>query len=369
MRSKTVTQSHIAREAGVSQAAVSAILSGAIQSGAGTLNVSDETRVAVLAIAEKLGYVSRQSVSARQRGKKRNVMLVESEPYQGPVSEGWVAEGYESFFGKIIGASSRYLQKHGIGLSVFHLGESQKLTQRLSESDVDGVIWRAGESDSSLLYWVASRYPLVLLNREWRASIPFDTVGVDQEENIRVAAEYLWSQGHRQIATFGHYTGNSALRRRMSAYRRFSEEKGLRNYTEFQKIPDLWEISPRDKALAILEVWKRLKKSAPTALITGDVFALPLLLEARKARIAVPGDLSIVGIDNTPPCSLIDPPLTSVEQPFEELCSVAADLLLRRIADPKVPSQMVQIAPRLIERHSVKKINGTKVNNTNTSQP
>lgn len=356
MSSKIITQAQIAREVGVSQAAVSAILSGAALSGAGTLNVSDETRVAVLAAAEKLGYTGRRVAVCRRGTDGRSVLIVESVPAQSSVRVELLTEAYQTLMGKILAASSRYLQSCGIGLSVFHLGESRELTERLSRSDVGGVFWRAGNFDSALLHWVASRFPLVFLNREWRAAVLFDSVCVDQEENLLVAAEYLWAQGHRRIATFGHYRNNFGFRRRMAAYARFVEDRELRNYMEFQEILDDPLISPVEKASSIVKVWKLLGKEAPTALITGDVFALPLLREARMAGIAIPDDLSVVGIDNITSCSLVDPQLTSVDQPFDEMCRVAVDLLLRRKADLKAVSQAVRIMPQLVVRESVRNL-------------
>jgi len=346
-----VTQLEIARKAGVSQAAVSAILSGS-----GTVAVSDETRASILAIAEQLGYVARKSSAKVDSTAKRKptVLIVENEASSASTNETWLADAYRSFMGKILETSGSYLQRRGIGLTVLHLSESQSLTQWLADSDVIGVLWHASDSDSALLHWVASRFPLVMMNREWRAAVPFDSVSVDQEQNILLATEHLWSRGHRRIATFGHNPSRSIYRRRMAAYRQFIEEKGLRNYTEFQQIPDDLDMPALKKVEAILDTWTRLGGEAPTAIVTSDVFALPLLREAQRRGISIPDDLSVVGIDNTAPCTFVHPALTSMEGCFEEMCRVAVDLLLRRKANGDVPAQTVQIAPRLVKRDSVR---------------
>jgi len=348
---KRVTQAQVAGEAGVSQTAVSSILSGS-----GALNLSEETRRKVLAVAERLGYLVRGSTS---RTDKLHALIVESSG-RSPIAtdEPWMEDAYTTFTGKIITTSGCCLQQRGAGMSVFHLdlGDTGAITQWLADSDIGGVLWHAGDSNSALLHWIASRVPLVLLNREWEAPVCFDSVSVDQEQNILIAAEHLWSRGHRRIAMFGHYPGTSFCRRRMSAYFRFVEEKGLRNYGEFQQISDAPEIPALEKVAAIIETWKRLGKAAPSALIMTDVFALPLLRQAAQADIRIPDDLSIVGIDNTAPCALVDPALTSVDQPLEEMSRVAVDLLFRRKADPLAPSQSVKIRPRLVVRESV--ING-----------
>ncbi len=110
---RTVTQSQIAKATGLSQAAVSAVLSGAKAPV-----VADRTRREVLATAEKLGYVRRKvSVSAELTGAQ--VLIVENAPAARRTDQHWIAEAYQSFMGKILTASGHYLQKHGIGASVY----------------------------------------------------------------------------------------------------------------------------------------------------------------------------------------------------------------------------------------------------------
>lgn len=352
--SRPITQVQIARMAGISQAAVSAILSGS-----GVLSVSEETRRNVLSIAEKLGYVVRKS-SVQNEVEEQSVLIVENEPPREAINESWLESAYQTYLGRLFSAASRYLQERSIGLSVFNLSDAKRFTQWLADSDISGVLWHAQDSDSALLHWVASRFPLVLLNREWKSALPYDAVSIDQEKNILIAAEHLYSLGHRRIAVFGHWAANSVYRRRMSAYRQFVEQRGLRNYEEYQEISDALDIPALEKVSAILNVWKQQGAEAPTALITGDVFALPLLREVRRMGIDVPENLSVVGIDNTSPCSLMEPALTSMEQPLDEMCRVAVDLLMRRKGAPQAPSTTVQIAPNLVNRASVASLLGDR---------
>lgn len=354
MRSpRPITQSRIAQKAGVSQAAVSAVLSGS-----GVVNVGEETRSRILSIAQQLGYVARKSGAVNGNGGSRSqsVLIVESEPPERPTNESWMDEAYQTLIGKILAATGRHLRQHGVGLSVFHLNDPTKLIQWLADSDINGVIWHATELESSLLHWVASRFPLVLLNKSWEADVPCDIVSIDHEKNITIAADYLWTRGHRKICTFGHNPENSFYRRRVAAYQRFVADRGLRDYSEFQGLSDDMDVPALNKVHSILNLWQQMGDSAPTAIITSDVFALPLLIEAKNRHIKIPGELSVIGIDNTGPCSLVEPQLTSMEQPFEEMCRSAVEMLLRRREDPSSPSYSVQIAPRLIARKSISEV-------------
>ncbi len=355
----SVTQSEIARKAGLSQAAVSAILSGST-----AVNVSEETRSSILALAEKLGYVARKSVSksAPESGKRRSALLVETLPTI-EAEDDWVSSGYETLMGKIVTGASRHLAEHGVGISVHHLsGNSRGLMQWLADSDIGGVIWHASDKDHALLHWVASRYPLVLINREWQSSVAYDSVSVDQAKNISIAAEHLWAAGHRKIATFGHCPTNSIFQRRVDGYLRFVREKKIRNYVEFQQLNDEQDYAAPKKVADILRTWKALGSEAPTGMIMSDAFALRLLGAARKEGIRVPHDLSIIGIDNTTPCGLMDPPLSSMEEPFDEMCHEAAEMLIRRMENRELPSRALQIAPKLCARESVRTLTKNQTN-------
>ena len=328
----------------------------AVLSGSKRVNVSEETRRTVLDTAERLGYVSRRPAPRRRKSGAQSALIVEGEPPAINTNEPWLDDAYQTLMGRILTASGRYLQEHGIGQSVHYLSYPQNLTQWLADSSTQGVLWHATDSDTGLLHWVASRYPLVLLNREWKATVPFDSVSIDQEKSLLLAAEYLRSLGHRRIAIFGHNEGFSVYRRRVKAYKEFVLEHGLRDFSEFQEISDALDRRALDKVADILDTWRKLGEDAPTALITSDVFALPLLSEARQAGIRIPDDLSVIGIDNTAPCSLVEPQLTSVNAPFDEMCRVAVELLLRRMANAEELPHSVQVVPRLIKRHSVKSL-------------
>jgi len=347
-KKRPVTQAEIAKEVGISQAAVSVILSGSE-----SLNVSPETRKNVLKLAQELGYSPRNpGKSASRKPSSHNVLLVETSAEVG-VDRAWMSEAYDTLMGKIVTASEQRLRQHDLGLNFIRFEGSEHLMRWMQQKQIGGVLWHAIEKDSPLLHWVASRAPLVLLNREWRAAESFDSVSVDQELNITIAADKLWSLGHRKIATFGQVPGSSIHTRRLSAYKRFVEEKGLRNYSEFQKLPDDREGDALEKVASILNLWKEMGREAPTALITTDKFALYLIQEATKAGLRIPEDLSVIGIDNTSVCSYVDPALTSMDEPFAEMCRVAVDLLVRRMVEPDAPSQAIQVAPRLVERKSV----------------
>ena len=346
-RSRRVTQLEVAKAANVSQGVVSFILSGRQN---GPLNVSDSTRQRVLTKAEELGY--RIRAARKKRGsapvaETKNVLYVDSPP------ESISSPEYLPFAANLLSGASSRLRERGVGVSVFYLTDEKELMDWLAESDISGVIWRSIESYSSLLRWIAARFPIVGMNRNWNGAIPADTVLVDQGLNITIAADYLWSKGHRQIATFGHVPNAVMFESRMIAYDRFVAAKGVRNYREFQSIQNIEETPLEQHVSWILDIWQEMGAEAPSAMIMSDLYALRIIEAAKRRGIRVPEDLSLIGIDNLDGCTYVNPPLTSMEQHITAVSEAAGEMLLRRMDHPDQPLQTLSLTPTLIERESV----------------
>jgi DNA-binding LacI/PurR family transcriptional regulator len=90
-----------------------------------------------------------------------------------------------------------------------------------------------------------------------------------------------------------------------------------------------------------------------SAVVCGDeLFAYGVLRACREQGVAVPGDLSVVGFDNLPFSSLIDPPLTSVDLSARLLGQTAGQVLLDLIATGSRPPEGRSVPGALVVRGS-----------------
>jgi DNA-binding LacI/PurR family transcriptional regulator len=71
---------------------------------------------------------------------------------------------------------------------------------------------------------------------------------------------------------------------------------------------------------------------------------------------SVPGDVSVMGMDNLPQGAFLDPPLTTMQIPMREIGAVALDLLRDDVTDPGTPARRVELACHMVERHSTARI-------------
>jgi DNA-binding LacI/PurR family transcriptional regulator len=96
-----------------------------------------------------------------------------------------------------------------------------------------------------------------------------------------------------------------------------------------------------------------LQSQRPTAIFAAnDQIALALYRAAGAVGLRIPHDLAISGFDNLDIASHLDPPLTTIGQPFREIGQTAANILLRCINNETSSLQQVTLAPTLIVRQS-----------------
>ncbi len=182
--------------------------------------------------------------------------------------------------------------------------------QSLIEQRVDGVIIHSGHQRSlprkTMLELRSHNIVPVILDAT-RADLPVDAVCTHEQQLAELAVDYLHGLGHRRIAYLGpaskgHRQGRApALAQALQARRLSADafiDTGDRTF----------------ETLADSELLHTLltAPTAPTAVITTDDMAVVLLQGLRARGLAVPRDLSLLGIGNHPTSAFTDPPLTSI---------------------------------------------------------
>jgi DNA-binding LacI/PurR family transcriptional regulator len=170
-------------------------------------------------------------------------------------------------------------------------------------------------------------------------------VCMDNRGGGRKVGEYLWSLGHRSVGMVFPLTDGLVAMRRLQGLSSAWEEYG-------ESIPDshLLRVDTGSEFLIreVIEAFlaKNCRSPRPvTALFCfNDWTACTVIKALRRQQVRVPEDMSVVGFDDENYSSLIDPPLTTVHQPFNFLGIKAAELLLSLVESPgQSPRQ--EVAP------------------------
>lgn len=338
-----ITQKVIAERVGVSQATVSMVLNGKESSG-----ISPETVKKILKVAKELNYTPKY-ILAEQNRKTGNIAYLVHMPVSSFLSSSY----YHRFFKGI----REETEKNNYDFFLVRLRKDDFFPNVLRRKKVDGIIVEARVS-KEWINEVKKMLPVVLLNYTVERT-EVDTVMPDNKGGIKKAIERLYELGHRRIGLFGLKPLYVHTEERLQGYIEGIREYGLPEKEEYIVLPERKEGTEEETekmAEKALNDWKKLF-SPPTAVVTfGDTYAVPLLKMAKKLKIYVPDDLSIVGYDNTEICRYTEPPLTSVNQPMEEMGRKACQLLFERIENPDLPARKLIFDVEIVERGSTGKI-------------
>ncbi|SMO41534.1 LacI family DNA-binding transcriptional regulator [Melghirimyces algeriensis] len=219
-------------------------------------------------------------------------------------------------------------------------------TSLLKQKSVDGFILAGGFKSVEIIKELLEEQTPVALLAESHPSTSVNSVKVDDFTGGYEVTSYLLSLGHRRIAVLGEDA--TSTQDRIRGYKQALMENGIEVREEWIAISDFNRGNGERLVGEMLGASDR-----PTAVFAcNDLLAIDAILAAREKKIPVPDDLSIIGFDNTLLSRACDPPLTTMEQPMQDMCSQVVDLLIEEIEGKSDLKKRIIMLPRLIIRQS-----------------
>ena len=326
----------VAARAGVSKSLVSLVLRDSPR-------VSAEKREAVLAAVAELNYTPSRLAAGLAGTRTRSVGVVIDD-----FSNLWFVEA-------LAGLRSA-LTAGGYTLSVAdsslnaHLGLDP--IEAFRALRVDGLVL-AGEASADAV--TRSGVPAVVLGvRALSAEVPeLPVIDSDESAGGHLAVQHLASLGHRRIACVSGPGASAGQRER--GYAEAMRELGLE--ASIARAPDTGEAAAREVARELLAAGSRgtagRSGSVPTAVFAvNDPMATGVIGAARELGLAVPGDLSVVGYDDSPLAAYGLVSLTTISGDPRELGEAAGRALVARLEGDASRIESRSFTPRLVRRGS-----------------
>ena len=329
MESGEATIRDVAQRAGVSKSLVSLVLRG-------SPNVSAERRAAVAEAMRVLGY--RPNGIARSLASRRtNAIGVLIDDLR----NGWHSDLIDGLNSVLATRGQHVL----LGDHRLDRRAEEGVTRAFVDLRVDGLVLAGSMLPSEALERAARQVPTVVAASRGFPIGGVDTVADEDEQGGRLATQHLLDLGHRHIA---HVSGIGEVGRlRALGYRQAMADAGLGEQAVLEP-GDTTEEGGYRAAVRLLGRTPR-----PTAIFAyNDVTAVGVLDAALERGIHVPGDLSIVGYDNSHMARMRHLFLTTVDPVSYEVGRRAAETLLMRIEDPRRSAVEVLLEPRLVGRTS-----------------
>lgn len=321
----------VAEAAGVSVSTVSQVVTG-------KRPVSAATRARVEAEIKRLGYRAHPGAAQLRGGRTGTIALV-------------VPSLENPFYPLVAAGMQDVLVPRDILLTVTDASgpdRSAATIHRLLSRRVDAMVAAPfGLAESTLTELHDAAIPFATLGKAPPGGGDF--VHTDDVNGVRALTEHLITRGRRRIAFLGGEESAPPTQERLEGYRAALRAAGLPTPEEDVVFAEYTRQGGRSGAAKLLD-----RDDRPDAIVAAnDLIAIGVLDAARARALRVPGDVAVTGYDDIDAASLVDPPLTTVENPAREIGRACARLLLDRL-DGEVAevTRAVGLPHRLVIRES-----------------
>ncbi|WP_096155223.1 MULTISPECIES: LacI family DNA-binding transcriptional regulator [Bacillus] len=322
----------VAKLAGLSRTTVSRVINNHPY-------VAEKKRVQVLTAMSELGYVPNSSARSLRSQQTKMIGLL-------------IPRVTNPFFSKLIEQMEMAASDNGYQLIVCQTRYSEEreleYLSLLKTRQVDGMILSSLQNDWKKIEPFLEYGPIVLCNEfEERAHVP--TVRFNQTDGGYIATKHLVELGHKTIAyCTGGYKSNVAESRERGFHKALRERNLQFNNQYF--FSDAFTI---EDGRRILHDMLKLPIK-PTAVFTGgDEVAAGIVSEAKRLGINIPEQLAVVGFDNQAITELLDPQITTVDQPVQLMAKKAFDIMIEKIRTKRyTDKEIYEYELNLIVRNS-----------------
>jgi DNA-binding LacI/PurR family transcriptional regulator len=322
----------VAKKVGVSEATVSRVLNG-------KPGVSDATRDAVLTALDVLGYERPTSL----RGERARLVGLVLPELQNPIFPA---------FAEVVGGALAQQGLTALLCTSSAGGVSEAAyVDLLLQQQVSGAIFAGGlytEADAKHDHYrllLQRKLPTVLTNAAVDA-LGLPQVSCDDGAAVEQAFSHLVALGHRRIGLLLGPASHVPSQRKLAAFVAANTRAGRAEHAALVEHAMFSLESGQASMMRLLD------RGVTGVICASDPLALGAIRAARRRGLSVPGDLSVIGYDDSALMSCVDPALTTIRQPIEAMGRAAVDLLVHQIEGSAVGTAELMYEPELVVRSS-----------------
>ncbi|MFF7006836.1 LacI family DNA-binding transcriptional regulator [Streptomyces fimicarius] len=354
------TLEDVARAAGVSRATVSRVING-------VRNVDPVIQEAVRHAVSVTGYTPNRAARSLVTRRADAVALVVSGAGVEPAAEedsdadasrrdgtgdagSFTAQVFaDPFFGRVVTGVVNYLRPRGMH-PVLMFAETSRAREEvvayLRQGSADGALVVSTHAEDPLPALIADAGLAAVLYARPARPVPVSYVDLAHQDGARLAAEHLLGRGCRRIATISGPLDVPAGQARLTGFRDTMARHG------HPYVPTAEGQFTQESGEAAMERLLAEHPDLDGVFAANDLMALGACHVLREHGRSVPGDVAVVGFDDSSAALACRPPLTTVRQPVEGMAAEMTRLLLDRLARPDGPVTSVIFEPELVVRGS-----------------
>ena len=330
-----VKQKDIAKATGVSIATVSRTLAGKYS------NSSGNKQLKILRIAEELGYKKDIGETDLDIKNIKKIGLI-------------IPRVGDYFFGRVLKfISDVFIKNYNYQVIFYCTNDVPEIEEKaliiLMNQDIQGLIVVPSSQKVGILKEInRKKTPLVILDR-FIEGIDADFILVDNEYGVYQSVKYLISNGHRRIGFIQTLKSTYTNIERLKGYRRALKESDIPTDESLIVLKD----NPKSRGYIEAKFLLNLK-NPPTAIFSAcETITLGVLEAIYEEKLKIPEDISLIAFDDFILTPYLNPPLTVVSQPIEDIGYMAAKMMTERSNNPSSDVKKIELKTRFIIRNSV----------------
>lgn len=311
--------------------------------------VNAQTRVRVLAFAQSKGYLSRTTGEQKSLSGNGNIRLVVYKKLGRVVAD-------TPFFLALTEGIEAETRRKGYQLLISHISDFtsyEQVMKIIRDNLNDGLILLATELlPADLAPFFEMGHALVILDGSL-SDAQCDTVLINNFQGAYDAVTELVNKGHRRIGYIKSAVPIYNFKQRQAGVLGALADSLLELDPEC-----ICEVEPSiEGSNRGVSEWLAEKPKLPTAFFAdNDIIAFGAMKAIRDSGLDIPGDISLIGFDDLPYCTIIEPTLTTIKVFIHSLGKIAVCRLIERMQNKIAEVVRIEVATELVERKSVKLI-------------
>lgn len=323
------------------------------------LGVSTATVSLVLNNKPGVGEKRRQEIIQKIKELDCGYMLKDQRVNKGSIGfvvykrEGSIIDE-SPFFTYILEGINNSISRHGYTLNFLYINKNMPRSEQeyqLKAGDYKGLIIFAVEMYyDDLQLFKDSQIPFAILDNSFQEN-DVDAVAINNVQGTSKAVAHLCEMGHQEIGYIRSKVKINSFEERYSAFKRKMKYMGRVFRKEYVIDVGYSEEDVKQDVKSYI----RQAEQLPTAFFAeNDLIGCNAIRAIQECGYKVPEDISLVGFDNRPISTLIEPGLTTINVPKDIFGPAAVELLISKMEQGREQSLKVEIGTSLVKRGSVR---------------
>ncbi|REE80559.1 LacI family transcriptional regulator [Lutibacter oceani] len=306
-------------------------------------DISNETKLKVVNLANKLNYTPNLFAQGFRKNKTNMIGVIlpnVTHYFSATILKGILKQAEVKGYRVFITESNNNVKKQS------------EMLHTMMQFGVDGILMSISKKTKNIkdILDLLDKIPIVLFDKV-SYKIPCTQIVVNEEEASFKAIEHLIHTGKKRIAIIKEDEFSFSSERRFEGYLRALKENAI-------DIDKNLIISCEDLSLEqgrrMTKLLLGLKNKPDAIFAITDTAAIGVIKTLKKFNIKIPEDIAVIGFSNSLHSTIIEPKLTTVDQPGEKIGKTAIEYLVKEIesSEAYVSSKTIEIKTTLIVRDS-----------------